>query len=437
MVSRNPVFASDEYFAALVEFPNAESMKAMKWVVDDVNIEWLKNNTEIQEVLNAIIGQTMTASASSGDSLTTVYVKAGIEYAFDTEASRLVSVFVDGHSSDVLKIKAGKSIATKTFQNSGYLKCYAGSAYSISGKVYQNLYDQKKAVYYVGEGKDFETFTGMLTALANDAREKTVYVDPGEYDIFEEMGGSELIESIDDPTSESWLTYAKFVPPNTKIIGVGHVVLKWTPDANVIGSRDMAFLFSPLNIAGTCRIENITVLCKNGRYCIHDEGRGSSDYDNAVHEFINVRAELLADSTYDYTNAYGSGHNRGMKLLFDSCEFVSKNGAFSTHDNIMTGMGDNDSALIEIKNCVIRNHNTGSYCIKFYSRETGNMNDIVRIYNTYTENGDMSFECPPATEGSFKQGYDVTMIGCTNMEVRHQANISNPTNPKQYNSFGN
>ena len=433
MVSRNPVFASDEYFAALIEFPNTSSMANMKWVVDDVNVEWIRNSTEINEIMSKLYGNSFSASAASGSTTTSMYIESGVEYTFETTADRSVTLFVEGYTSDSITVKSGLSLNKYTFENSGYLRCYASSAYNITGKAYValNQYEQEKNVYHVGTGKDFSTFTAMLIALENDDREKTVYVDSGVYDIFEEMGGAEYIATITNPGSKNWRDVCHVVPQNTTIIGLGTVILKWEPDAAVIGSRDMAYLFSPLNISGSCRIENITVKCKNGRYCIHDEGSGTSAYDNTRHEFINVKAEYLANSTYGNTNAYGSGHNKGMELIFENCEFISQNGAWATHDNIMTGMGAYDSATIILNNCVFKNRAEG-YCVRFYSSDTDGKKDIVKMNNCYFENGYMYFQCP--SSGSYKQGYDVTLIGCTETEVRYDAGITDYSAPNQYNA---
>ena len=98
-----------------------------------------------------------------------------------------------------------------------------------------------------------------MTALKNNTKKKTIYIKEGTYDIFSELGGAEFIASITNPGSKNWRDVQPVVPRNTKIIGQGNVKLTFTPEASVIGSNEMAFLFSPLNIDSDCVIENIAI----------------------------------------------------------------------------------------------------------------------------------------------------------------------------------
>ena len=261
--------------------------------------------------------------------------------------------------------------------------------------------------YRVGVNGDWQTFTDMLIALENDETQKTVYIDPGEYDIFTEMGGAAYIATITDPTVLNWRDVCHVVPPNTTIIGIGKVVLKWTPDASDIGSQDMAYLFSPLNVSGNCHIENIEVRVKNGRYAIHDETSGQAQYNGAKHVFKRVKA-IFEPSTYGVTYAYGAGHNKNMELVFEDCYFESAvDRCWSTHDWQPAGI--NDAASFTFKNCVFKVGNNDSL-IQFISSDTDGRLDQVRLDGCHL----LGIRYANTQNYQALQGYEVTAMCCNN-----------------------
>ena len=280
----------------------------------------------------------------------------------------------------------------------------ADAEYSIN--VLAELKNTIPEEYTVGGGGDFATFTEMLIALENNTNEKIVYVQGGTYDIFEEMGGAEYMASLTDASSLNWRDVCHVVPWNTTIIGVGDVVLAWNPtDAEII-DQDHAFLFSPLNVSGTCKIKNIKIECSNARYGIHDETSGRSIFSGAVHEFENVSV-IYSASTYGVKYAYGAGHNKNSKYKFKNCLFSSANSdVWSTHD---WPAGASENSVFEFDNCVFwdsLNNKVGN--IRLSSSDTVGRLDDVKI-NACVFNR-VSF----STEGSvdIKQGYKVTTMLC-------------------------
>ena len=282
-------------------------------------------------------------------------------------------------------------------------------------------------VYTVGENKDFSTFTAMLIALENDDSDKIVYVDSGTYDIFDEIGGAEYMEEIAPTASElGWRDVCHVVPPNTKIVGLGNVVLEWKPTAEQMISTDVARLFSPLNISGSCEIENINVVAQNCRYPVHDETSGKSEYNGAKHIYRNCRFTLL-NGTYGGT-VYGAGHNKLMTLIFDNCIFdcQKEKTIWSTHD--WTNPKDENSVFI-FNSCVFTSPKTDPQIV-FQSNDTYGRKDIVQLNNCYLEK--IMF----TTGGeSAKQGYDVTLIGCTKTIIDYSENVTDKYTVKQYNSI--
>lgn len=281
------------------------------------------------------------------------------------------------------------------------------------------------AIYHVGQNGDWQTFTEMLIALENDASEKTVYVEGGVYDIFEEMGGAEYIASISDPSILNWRDVCHVVPPNTTIIGVGDVTLQWLPESSVIGSRAMAYLFSPLNLSGSCHIENITVKVKNGRYAIHDETSNDASYNGATRVFKNVRAIFESGSDYDYAYAYGAGHNKNMKLLFENCYFESKRlTCWSTHDH---PAGLNEASSFTFNNCIFKVGNNDA-TLQFISSDKVGRLDKVRL------NGCSCAGVQYRSESRVPvlQGYEITAVGCHELSSTTYGDITVDTSTQQY-----
>lgn len=332
-------------------------------------------------------------------------------------------------------------LSTNNFVNKGIDKnCYIVSlvtasnynrSWSISTASLNWL--QGKAVYHVGPHGDFTTFTAMLRALKGNTTEKTVLVDPGEYDIFEEMGGASMIAGISNPSSMNWDKVCDIVPPNTTIIGIGHVVLKWEPDADVIGSEAMAFLFSPLNVQGSCKIENIEIKCKNCRYGIHDETGDNADFYGATHEFERVKV-VNSGSTYGHKWAYGAGHCKNMTVKFKDCYMASDSQqVFSTHD---WPAGKDEASSYSFENCVF-DHTTGTsgaQTIRLSTTDEVGRLDQVKLHNCYID-GTIGYASEWTGDNRFGQGYELTMIGCNPVNVTYESTInqSSIVGPHVYN----
>ena len=267
----------------------------------------------------------------------------------------------------------------------------------------------KVSIYTVGTGGDFASFTEMLVALKNDDSKKTVYVYSGVYDIFEEMGGAEFVASLD--TSQSWRSVCNTVPPNTTIIGVGDVTLKWNPTDEQIIDNDHAFLLSPLNLSGSCAIKNIKIECSNCRYGIHDETSGRAVFNAIERTFENVSVIYTA-STYGTHYAYGAGHNKNSKYRFKNCLFSAAYGTtWSTHDWPATKL---EKSTFEIDNCVFWNNSSNiASGIRFSSSDTTGRLDDVKI------NGCVFSNIVFSTEGSanVKQGYSVQTMLCRSFNI--------------------
>ncbi len=194
-------------------------------------------------------------------------------------------------------------------------------------------------IYYVGPEREYQSLTKLFLQLAGDETEKTIYVDPGTYDMFREYKEAGIPSPPDDVASPDYFTYNAFLPPNTRLIGMGNVTLRFSPTPEEVTYGESR-TWSPLNILGACHIENIQIYCKNGRYCIHDDSHNR--YQNTIHYYKHVRCtyeygDLQNGRRLGYNNTIGNGMAQGTKFQFDSCTFEFLGGgnhsAFYTHES--------------------------------------------------------------------------------------------------------
>ena len=289
--------------------------------------------------------------------------------------------------------------------------------------------------YEVGVGKDFTCFTTMLRALKNDTDEKIVYIDGGVYDIYVEKGGASYLASITDPSSVNWRDVCEVIPDNTTIIGVGKVILRWNPTDSAVGSDAKAFLFSPLNVSGSCRIENIEIECTNCRYAIHDETSGISKWNNVRHIYKGVKVKKV-HGAYGNAQLYAAGIAPNGTYLFEDCHFESdQNWMFSMHT---TPMGEADKVTVTIKDCTLIRTGTSGYqntdMVGF-----GNTHTVKRYADVTFNNCWLNGNIMLYAEGNMANAvnaYAVRTVGCNAVSI----NINGVTNEQpimQKNVFSN
>ena len=285
-------------------------------------------------------------------------------------------------------------------------------------------------IYIVGPTGNFTTFTGMLKALKDDTNPKTVYVQTGVYDIFTEIGGQEYMESL---TDETWNEACDIVPQNTKIIGIGNVVLSYHPTDENIVSYEKGWLISPLNIIYSCEIENITIDCDNCRYGIHIEGAsGAGDANTATVKLKNVRVNRSKNGTMGDHAALGCGIGHNAKWYFDECRFATdgETAIFSVHTNAPTV---DSSAYIEFNNCVIVSsdadaHTTDSMIFSSLYLPYA-VTNYVNISNCYTSGKIATTTNNVSTK---RQAYDINVIGGTSYGIHDSEDKTSGYDIKNY-----
>lgn len=215
----------------------------------------------------------------------------------------------------------------------------------------------EEKVYYVGQDRKIKSLTGLFLKLADDDTEKTIYVDEGVYDIFNEYKELGVESPSDDVKAGDYFSYNIFLPLNTKLIGIGNVNLKFSPEPDDITYGE-SITWAPLNVLGKCHIENINIYCKNGRYCIHDDCHNK--YQNVSHYYKNVRCvyekgDIKDEKLLGFNNTIGFGFGQGCKFEFEDCSFEflgeGNHSAFYGHE---AGRENPENApTILVKNCKI------------------------------------------------------------------------------------
>lgn len=266
-----------------------------------------------------------------------------------------------------------------------------------------NYVEKEIKIYRVGATRQYTSFTDCIKALKDNANEKIIYVDEGTYDIFEEFGGSNFALSIQDGTA--WDSVCPIIPPNTTIIGLGDVIFNFLPTESEIGSI-ASKLLSPINVKGTCHIENITINGDNCRYCIHDETGGDSKYIGAKKSYKNVRLNKANTCGIGYGQAYACGFDANQTFEFDSCIINSVELPMSFHDRYMA---ISTCGVIEIKNCIIKSSNLSSNSIRF-----GNICEFQRHHKVLISSCYLNSEVYIYDElGRAKiNNFDVTVLNC-------------------------
>lgn len=247
-------------------------------------------------------------------------------------------------------------------------------------------------IYYVGPHRDHTSLTKLFLGLKDDAREKTIYVDPGVYDMFAEYKAANIPSPPDDVSSPDYFTYNAFLPLNTRLVGIGNVQLRFAPTPEQITYGESR-TWSPLNILGACHIENIEIYCKNGRYCIHDDSHNR--YQNTVHYYKDVRciyelSDTLADGRLlGFNNTIGNGMAQGAKFEFDSCTFQfigdNKHSAFYTHESGHENP-ENSPSLI-FRNCLFLGGEGNPRVLRLQNLGTANLRVRTRLESCYLSGG--------------------------------------------------
>ena len=253
-------------------------------------------------------------------------------------------------------------------------------------KVFVGTENENRTEYSVkkdGTG-DFRTLVEAVKTVGAGSKDKpkTIYIYSGEYDILQELGGDNFLNTVKTVNSER---QGIEVPDYVNIVGIGDVRLKMdVPDDKT--TRETSTRISVLNVWRHNTIKNIKITVRNTRYAVHDET--NNQYANNDMKYIDCYFEHLGNKAgvWNSTQAYAAGMGSGGNYLFDNCTFKSNILPFSMHDNFNV-----ESNRVKISKCTFIT-GSGEESIRFGSYGTGAKKSIVTIENCNIDKSVKSFE---------------------------------------------
>lgn len=199
---------------------------------------------------------------------------------------------------------------------------------SLANAINMLLDESESRTFYVDHsgstyGNRYTSVIDCFNAIKDLEGHKKVYIYHGTYDIYEEMGGDDYFSQFTG--NEDYKTLQPFLN-DVEIIGLGTVTLNFNMPMSIPFA--VRWLFSPLNLRGNFRIENLIINGTNCRYCIHDES--GSNYPNTIHEYKSIRCKK--GGSYQ---AVGCGYSNNTLLKIEDCIFEAKDSeAYSYHAKV-------------------------------------------------------------------------------------------------------
>ena len=414
-------------------------------VNSSIDVVWLSNRpeprTELDDVEKSIyyIGnESLTATSSQKMSNHgAILLEAGKTYqimsSMGSNSNRLrfflwklssgavdTTYFVDiipANNNTVIKPSADSYLVLYNIDN---LTSITAVAYIFEYKLPQ--LNKTNKVYYVSktvtynDTHHYRGLTQCLIDLADDESDKIIYVEGGEYDIFQEYQDANVPVPPDGTSQSNYWNYNVWVPKNTHIIGRGIVKLIWSPTSSQVSSIQSKIV-SPLNVADSCIIENIEVYCKNGRYCLHNDGLTNVKFIGAIQKFINCKFYKQAnDDGLGLAPCTGFGISARMQHIYEDCEFYNEiTGAVAFYGHSRKTVGNWDinainSGNITMKNCIFISDYT--YSIRVDNDQTNTLQIKTKLENCY-----LSGHFRINESSGYSNGFDVTLLKCGNATV--------------------
>ena len=416
--------------------------------------------TQIKTDFNGVYGdsgeQTFTFTAPRTTLDTGIPVKAGERYRIyispystDNVSDSGINVLVAGGSSSTGRIfpnfafidyvpAATGTLLLYNYPQNGYVGDITIRVVSMVGLALSAT----PVIYRVATVNSFnKSLTSLLYDLKDDTREKIIYIEGGDYDIYSEYRALQaegkipaVPESGYNPSTE-YVPYNVFVPENTHIIGLGIVRLLWQPTASDITPNESK-TWSPINVAGSMTLENVEIVCKNGRYCIHDDPVQNGRYNGSIKHYKNVMCtKEVNDSGLGVSHCFGAGITRNSQYTFDNCTFDNKNGGTARtlyfHDRALVGgvtLQDKMSPIIVANNCTFLSTDPAVNSV-FFGNIGAAISVQVWLNSCYINKAIVSADEGDSTAGNNTNSFNIHARFCKylNLVIRNQAKNYPPT----------
>ncbi len=284
-------------------------------------------------------------------------------------------------------------------------------------------------VYFVGKKREYTSLSGLCLQLKDDTEQKTIYLDEGVYDIYWEYRQLGVEAPPDDISNSDYLTRVIFLPPCTRLVGVGDVTLLWDPPKDEITVGE-ARVWAPLNIRYGCCVENIAIRCHYGRYCIHDDSHNAPEDQGTDHVYRNVRCfYTYSEDRKGFNNTIGFGFSQKSRIRFENCTFRmldvpegAKCSAFYGHAASGRKLIEEEGPEIIVENCTIDGGQDNYRCAKLQCLNRVPLHVKTVFRNTVIAGG---LYLNLYTEDAL-HAFDVLLENCGNPPVTADRAESNP-----------
>lgn len=297
-----------------------------------------------------------------------------------TEPNNNASGYVFIESPAEIRLTVSKNSDHPIFTNDlnlyrGRVDYYEGDRFEVSNEYFEEEKTFNIVVRPDGnEGfKTLKSATDFVEKIYDLFDKIIIDVYSGTYNIYSEMGGSVFYNSITDTSNNRLGIQLK---DNVSLIGHGEVTLLFEAEDSVANAINTQCV-SVLEVYGNTTIENIKIIAKNCRYCIHDE-TGGLLYRFAHHKYKNVNLYHKPNKagTWTSTSAIGIGTSSGNKYDFE-------NSIFKSDDFIAWGLHNNagqETNTIVLDGCVFEGNWNNQYALRlgYYGDNTSDTDVFIK-----------------------------------------------------------
>ena len=223
----------------------------------------------------------------------------------------------------------------------------------------------------VGTGKQYTSLIDAVNSIsdASAINQYEIYLYEGTYNTI-------------DPSAIGSSYYGLIIPDYVSIIGVGSrdsiIITAECPSDKLSYANNI----STLNFRDNGRLENVTVVAKNLRYCNHDDYMTNNQL-IVEHKYVNVKFVMQAIDGADVVGAcVGIGAMYDKKIEFIRCDFENANTSSNNHVCILAHDNDGINGLrMVVKSCKIMG---GRHAFNV-ATNTGSLTNIIDIVGNKIE----------------------------------------------------
>ena len=229
-------------------------------------------------------------------------------------------------------------------------------------------------------GGDFSTILDAVKSITDSSQynQYEIHIYSGVYNLVEEFGGIEWINSISHSNGER---QGLVLPDYTHLIGHGSVYIDCVVEDGE-ATADFAKSVSTINVYKNNRLEGITFRAKNTRYVIHDEAAGFFNLTRFIKNCRFIHYGTI--SSYWYAcKAMGGGLGSGGRYDIINSHFESPMIPFSYHNN-----ANQQTNYMNIDGCTFSgNKSTHQYDIGFGYYKNNTEKTYITVKNCVSDRG--------------------------------------------------